>query len=430
MKSEMLSIMAAMMLGSITSFGQDIEADVPGDHFSLEGALELFKKSESPEHFEKLLNSPDAKINNLDLNGDGYIDYVRVFDRYEGKVHVFILQAVVSESENQDVAVIELEKKSNGEAVLQIVGDEDIYGVTTIIEPTREVRTYAGTTTTNTVVNVWDWPVVQYVYDPRYVVWHSPWGWHHHPVWWHTWRPVVYVHYYSYWRPYRPHYAVCHTRRVVYAHHIYHPHRTSSVIVHRRHHAQVTRYRTAHRDDRNGRDRYDNGRSRSSRTAYDYDRSSNDNRSRRSTYEQSLRDTNGNRYKRTSPGMSKTRDTQKNRYEAVRSSENRLSYQKQSSKQSPEIRQRHDADSYRPLRQNNSGLEYKNRKPAQIKNNRDLQRPSIRSSTENNRQRNSLQRTSAPTLKSASPGNTRIGRSQESPSSGRTRSSSERRRIN
>lgn len=280
MKSGMLSIMVMMLFGWMTSHGQNPEAEVPGDHFSLEGALELFKKSESPEHFEKLLNSPDSKVNNLDLNGDGYIDYIRVFDRYEDNVHVFILQAVVTESENQDIAVIELEKKANGQAVLQIIGDEDIYGVTTIIEPTRQVRTYAGSNTTNTVVNVWSWPVVQYVYGPRYVVWHSPWSWHHRPVWWSTWRPVVYVHYHHYWRPYRSHYVVCHTRRVVHAHHIYYPHRRTSVVVHNRHHAQVTRYRTAYSDNRNGRTRDDHRNSRSSEYRPDNSGRSDGNRTR------------------------------------------------------------------------------------------------------------------------------------------------------
>src|SRR5690606_29201039 len=121
------------------------------------------KESRSPEEFERMLNDPETKVNNLDLNGDGYIDYIRVIDRYEGNVHVFILQAVVSASENQDIAVIELEKLENGRAVLQIVGDPDIYGIETIIEPTSEVRMYAGSVTTRNVVNVWHWPIVRYV---------------------------------------------------------------------------------------------------------------------------------------------------------------------------------------------------------------------------------------------------------------------------
>ncbi len=253
----MLSVVALLVSG-LSSYGQgqERESEVPGDHFSLEGALELFKKSESPEEFEKLLNSPDSKVNNLDLNGDGYIDYIRVFDKYEGNVHAFIIQAVVSETENQDIAVIELEKLTNGKAVLQIIGDEDIYGVETIIEPTREVRTYAGTTSRPTVVNVWAWPSVQHIYGPYYSGWSSPWGYYRRPIWYHTWRPIAYYHYYPLWRPYHSYYAPCYTRRIDYAHHIYSPYRTRSVFVHNRHHDQVERYRSVrHDDDRNGRTR-------------------------------------------------------------------------------------------------------------------------------------------------------------------------------
>lgn len=243
MKRYFLSLLA--FVGCLTAYGQEIETEVPGDNFSLEGALELFKKSESPEAFERLLNSPDSKVNNLDLNGDGYIDYIRVFDKYEGNVHAFIIQAVVSETENQDIAVIELEKLANGRAVLQIIGDEDVYGIETIIEPTREVRTFAGSSTRQTVVNVWSWPSVQYVYGPYYSGWHSPWGYRHHPGWYHSWRPVAYVHYHSVWLPYRPRYSTCYTRRVVYAYDLYRPYRSTSVIVYNRHHEQVSRYRTA-----------------------------------------------------------------------------------------------------------------------------------------------------------------------------------------
>ena len=234
---------------AMTGHAQNVDAEVPGDHFSLEGALELFKKSSSPEEFERLLNSPDEKVNNLDLNGDGYIDYIRVIDRQERNVHAFILQAVISEREYQDVAVIELEKKGDGEAVLQIVGDPDVYGIETIIEPTSEVRTYAGTRSSRTVVNVWTWPVVHYVYRPTYTVWISPWGWSRRPVWYRPWRPVTYVTYYHVWRPYRPHYAVCHTRRVVHAHNIYRPHRVTSVVVHNRYRPQIERYRTVYKDN-------------------------------------------------------------------------------------------------------------------------------------------------------------------------------------
>lgn len=245
-----------LMVGGMVAWGQERDAEVPGDNFSLEGALELFKKSQSPEEFEKMLNSEDSKVNNLDLNGDGHIDYVRVIDRNDGNVHTFTMQAVISDAEVQDVAVIALEKKANGKAVLQIVGDEDVYGMETIIEPTQEVRVNAGTTTTQAVVNVWTWPSVQYVYSPSYVVWVSPWSWTVRPVWWYHWHPVVYYRYDSWWQPYRPYYARCYSPRIVYAHTIYRPYRSTSVIVHRRHETQLARYRSTHRNE------YDRSRSR------------------------------------------------------------------------------------------------------------------------------------------------------------------------
>lgn len=234
-----------LMAGSMAALGQQGRLEVPGDHFSLEGALELFKRSSSLEEFERLLNSADSKVNNLDLNDDGYVDYIRVIDRQAGNVHAFILQAAISEYESQDVAVIELEKLDNGKAVLQITGDEDIYGVETIIEPTQEVRTYAGATTSREVVNVWTWPTVRYVYSPSYVVWVSPWRWTYRPHWYYRWQPVTYYVYEPWWRPYRPYYSVCYSPRI-YAPHVYRPHRTTSVYVYNRYHTHISSYRTHH----------------------------------------------------------------------------------------------------------------------------------------------------------------------------------------
>ncbi|MEQ1587644.1 MAG: hypothetical protein ABL895_17290 [Cyclobacteriaceae bacterium] len=285
-----------LMVGGTAVYAQQNREEVPGDHFSLQGALEVFKKSASPEEFERLLNSPDAGVNNLDLNGDGDIDYIRVIDRNEGNVHAFILQAVINERESQDVAVIELEKLANGKAVLQITGDADIYGIETIIEPTEEVRINAGTSTAQTVVNVWAWPSVQYVYGPYYSRWNSPWSWNHRPYWWNPWRPTTYIAYYPRWESYYSYYSVCNTHRVRYAHTLYRPYRSTSIVVYNRHQTQITNYRasrsyagnTRGRDDsRDNTQRGDYERSRSLTSERDNSRSSgNDwkrNESRRNT---------------------------------------------------------------------------------------------------------------------------------------------------
>ncbi|MGC4035779.1 MAG: hypothetical protein QM764_07445 [Chitinophagaceae bacterium] len=122
---------------------QDIpdSTGLPGDNFSLEGALAMFKKASSPEEFEKLINTENNGVNNLDLDGDGNIDYIKVIDKMDGDVHAFVLQVAVSENENQDIAVIELEKNGTSNAQLQIVGDEDIYGEQKIAEPSSDDAT-------------------------------------------------------------------------------------------------------------------------------------------------------------------------------------------------------------------------------------------------------------------------------------------------
>ena len=53
------------------------------DNFDLERVGNLLERSNSPEEFERYLNSNDG-INNLDLNGDGYVDYISV-DEYRDR---------------------------------------------------------------------------------------------------------------------------------------------------------------------------------------------------------------------------------------------------------------------------------------------------------------------------------------------------------
>ena len=187
---------------TVCASAQQDSTGMPGDNFSLQGALEMFKQASSPEEFEKLINSADKNVNNLDLNEDGEIDYIKVIDRTENNVHAFVLQATVSETESQDIAVIELEKTGDTTAVLQIVGDEDIFGEQIIVEASDEGDEVADDNNSpgrgpsagfiepyRIVVNVFYWPSVRFVYRPVYVPWVSPWRWRHYPGWWRPWRP-------------------------------------------------------------------------------------------------------------------------------------------------------------------------------------------------------------------------------------------------
>lgn len=251
-------LIAGCMLFAGTAVAQE-EADstgLPGDNFSLQGALEMFKKAGSPEEFEKLINTQSNNINNLDLNGDGDIDYVRVIDKSEKDAHAFVLQVAVSENENQDIAVIELEKNGSESAVLQIVGDEEIYGEQVIVEASdgtdgdEEESPAKNGPSFNydegnypIVVNVWMWPCVRFVYRPAYVPWVSPWRWRMYPAWWRPWRPVTWRVFHPLAFRYHPHCRVVRTHRVVVAHRVYTPYRASSVVVRTRHAHAVKNYR-------------------------------------------------------------------------------------------------------------------------------------------------------------------------------------------
>lgn len=206
---------------------------MPGDNLNLYVVLDAFKQASSLENFEKQLNDPSANINNLDLNNDGIIDYLKVTDYGKDNYHTIIIQDIISSVETQDVAVIDLQKNEGNVVHVQIVGDESLYGKNYIIEPQIETAKQNNEQTVvvnNTYyVNAWAWPSVTYIYGPAYSVWASPWHWAYYPGWWNPRPHMVYNVYYSHhsgfgWNHYcrryqvinRPYYNnYYHSRRVV-----------------------------------------------------------------------------------------------------------------------------------------------------------------------------------------------------------------------
>ncbi len=255
MKNKILYLSGILLMCglSIANGQPDEPTGLPGDQFSLEGALELFKKASSPEDFEKMLNTEDNHVNNLDLDGDGDIDYIKVIDNMDGDVHALVLQVTVSSSENQDIAVIEIEKDGDESALLQIIGDEEIYGESIIIEPSNEgddhkkksknKGPYLNAFDDIVVINVWGWPSIRYVYAPVYRPWISPWRWSLYPTWWRPWRPLAWSVYHPFRARYRVGYVVAPLHRVVRAHRVYTPVRVSSVTVKTRHSTSINNYR-------------------------------------------------------------------------------------------------------------------------------------------------------------------------------------------
>lgn len=251
MKNRLFLLTAILFFSGTIAYAQQDSLGLPGDNFDLCGALELFKKAQSPEDFEKALNQKDNKVNNLDLNGDGNVDYVRVIDHSKGDAHALVLQVAVNEKESQDVAVIEIEKKGEKSAQLQIVGDEELYGKDYIIEPKQEDATKDGEGKWRgfaqyqvIIVDVWYWPCVQYIWYPGYVIYVSPWYWGYWPGWWYPWAPYPYYIYYGWMYPYHHYYYWTNDYRMHDAHSVYQPRRTVSPTVQRKYEAEHQRYET------------------------------------------------------------------------------------------------------------------------------------------------------------------------------------------
>ena len=90
----------------------------------LKVVAKLFAESKNLEQFETMLNNPDSAFCNLDLNGDGQVDYLRVVETGEGNKRLIVLQAILAKDIYQDVATIYVEKDEKNEVSVQIVGDE------------------------------------------------------------------------------------------------------------------------------------------------------------------------------------------------------------------------------------------------------------------------------------------------------------------
>jgi hypothetical protein len=171
------ALVAFFSLGNL--FAQDVttvtanNTDI-SDNLDLQAVASIFGESADLEDFERRLNNPDSQISNLDLNSDGRVDYLRVIEATENNTHLIILQSVLAAETFQDVATIEVERDSNNNVSVQVVGDTYMYGSNYIYEPVYAVSP----------------PIYNVFWASSYRPYYSPWYWGYYPT------------YYSYWAPY------------------------------------------------------------------------------------------------------------------------------------------------------------------------------------------------------------------------------------
>ena len=145
------------------------------ENLDLEAVASVFGDSKDLEDFEYRLNDPKAHISNLDLNEDGYVDYLRVVESNDNGISEVVIQAVLGDEVFQDVATIDVQKVRDGNPRIQIVGDPFIYGNDYIFEPV-----YYRT------------PLIfNFFLGLTYRPWHSPYYWGYYPSRFHFWQPLA-----------------------------------------------------------------------------------------------------------------------------------------------------------------------------------------------------------------------------------------------
>ena len=88
----------------------------------------LVQKAKDGADLERLLNDSKTGINNLDLDEDGNVDYIKVSEYGSGNNRGFSLTVELSEEEEQEIATIEIEKTGTETAQVQTHGNPHIYG--------------------------------------------------------------------------------------------------------------------------------------------------------------------------------------------------------------------------------------------------------------------------------------------------------------
>lgn len=174
---------------TVTATDSDISANL-----DLKAVATLFGEAKNLEEFEQKLNDSDDRISNLDLNGDGQVDYLRVVETTEDNAHLIVLQAVLAKDIYQDVASIYVDKDETTQQVtVQVIGDEYLYGTNYVIEP---VYVYTP------VIYDWFW-------GPSWYCWHSPYYWGYYPHYWHAYDCWLVHDYWHHIYDYHHHHPYC-----------------------------------------------------------------------------------------------------------------------------------------------------------------------------------------------------------------------------
>lgn len=173
---------------TVTNYNTDLSF-----YLDLNAVAAAFAESRTVAEFEQLLNSSRYMINNLDLNRDGWIDYLRVIETHRGVYHTFLIQACLGPSLYQDVATLVAEHRPNA-LYVEVIGDRWLYGPNYIVRPVFIKRP----------------PLWNVFGRPSYAAWTSPYYYNYWPSYYQKPKPIYLNHYQAYVRTYMHDHHYCH----------------------------------------------------------------------------------------------------------------------------------------------------------------------------------------------------------------------------
>jgi len=150
-----------------------------GDNLDLQALGELVKSSNDAQTIENQLNS-SGSINNLDLDGDGNVDYIKVTEYGDGNARGFSFTVDLPNGEKQEIATVDLQKGSNNVA-MNIQGNQQVYGNGAYYQSQYSLS---------------DLMIMSYLFSPHRG-YYSPYHYGYYPSYYHSYRSAPMASYRS-----------------------------------------------------------------------------------------------------------------------------------------------------------------------------------------------------------------------------------------
>lgn len=154
--------------GNTASIVVNPEATNLGASLNLQALGEMVRTSKDAQDIESKLNQPSS-INNLDLDGDGKVDYIKVTEYGDGTNRGFSFTVDLANGEKQEVATVEIQKNDTQQATMNINGNASVYG---------SQQNYSSNFTLT------DFLILNYLFSPH-SYYYSPYRYGYYPSYYH-----------------------------------------------------------------------------------------------------------------------------------------------------------------------------------------------------------------------------------------------------